>query len=115
MKKRTFDEVWSDLEKLKGKPVFTLVQHIKSDILDVNSTGIKRRSERWGQVRHVDRSAFKRVWERITKDGYRRLSGSWKFACACIALLPEVEYSLKPGTIWLSKNIHEFGKPVEKK
>jgi len=111
---RTFEEVWLDLEKLKGKTVFTLVHHVKSKVIDVDSRGMLRRSERWNQVKHIDRSAFKRAWEKLAIDGYCRLSDTWKFVCACLALLPEVEYSLKPGTIWLSKNRHDFGKPVEK-
>ena len=63
MKTRTFDEIWRDLEKLKGKTVFTLVYRVRSDIIEVNSSGMLRRSERWKQVRHVDRSAFQRTWK----------------------------------------------------
>jgi hypothetical protein len=111
---RTFEEVWHDLEGLRGKTVFTLIHNVRNDIIEVDSTGIIRRSERWGQVKHVDKSAFQRTWEKLIKDGYCRLSDSWKFVCACIALLTEVEYSLNPGTIWLSENKHDFGKLVEK-
>jgi hypothetical protein len=114
MKTRTFEEVWCDLERLKGKTVYTLVHHVRSDIIDVDSSGMMRRSERWKQVRHVDRSAFQRTWEKLSIHGCRRLSDAWKFVCACIALLPEVQYSLKPVTIWLSENRHEFGELVEK-
>jgi hypothetical protein len=114
MKTRTFNEVWCDLEKLKGQTVLTLVHHVRSEIIDVNKSGIKRRSEIHNKEKTVDKSAFKRVWEDLMINGKCELSERWKFACACIALLPEVEYSLNPAKIWLSENRHEFGKLVEK-
>jgi hypothetical protein len=114
MKTRTSDEVWCDLEKLKGTTVSTLVNHVQSEIIDVNESGIKRRAETHNKEKTVDKSAFKRVWADLIINGNCKLSERWKFACACIALLPEVEYSLKPGTIWLSENRHDFGKLVEK-
>jgi hypothetical protein len=114
MRTRTFEEVWHDLEKLKGRTVFTLVHKVKSEIIDVNKSGIKRRSEIHNQEKTVDRSAFERVWKQLMENGYCKVEDGWKIACACIALLPEIEYSLKPGTIWLSDNRHEFGKLVVK-
>jgi hypothetical protein len=64
----------------------------------------------------VTKGAFETVWRKLLKD--REFvpveDGGYHFACACIALLPEVEYSLNPETIWLSNNRHDFGKLVEK-
>ena len=115
MKTRTFEEVWRDIEKLQGTVVETLVKHVKSDIIRVTDKGILRRSEITEQERLVAKSAFRRTWERLQLEGNCPVSASWKHVSGVLALLPEIEYSLKPGTIWLSENKHKFGELVERK
>ena len=114
MKIRSFEEVWLDLERLKGKTVDTLVNHVKSDIIDIDSSGMLRRSEIYNEEKTVERSAFERVWKDLTEKGYCKIGSRWSIACACIALLPEIEYSVSSRTIRLTENKHEFGILVEK-
>jgi hypothetical protein len=115
MKTRSFEEIWQDTQKLKGTPVYSLDKHLKSDVIDVDATGLIRRSEKTRRLTLLPRSAFERTWEKLTRDRCCGISESWKQVCHFIALLPEVEYSLKPGKIWIVENKHKFGELVAKK
>lgn len=120
MSYRSFEEVWQDIRRLEGKDVCTLCRHYKSHILTVNEEGVKRLAEesRDKEYKPVAKSKFERVWRDLV--ACRQVVPSKKsegiaFTCACIAHLPEVEYSLNPVTIWLSENRHDFCKQVERK
>ena len=111
---RSFDEIWHDLQQLKGKTVFTLVYRVRNEIVDFDSRGMLRLMVRRNSIKRVDKSAFKRVWEKLVESGYCQIEDGLKIVCACIAHLPEIEYSLNPGIIWLSENRHDFCKQVER-
>lgn len=118
MKTRTFNEVWQEIKKLEDKDIFTLRYHYKNHIMKVNETGLITNPEksRYPHTHPVDKGAFETVWRTLLTKRYfvPAEDGGYHLVCACLALLPEVEYSLKPETIWLSENKHEFRKLVEK-
>jgi hypothetical protein len=112
---RTFEEVWLDIKRLEGTDINTLCMHNKNHIKKVTDKVLVRYADKGkGSCTPVERSAFERVWRDLTEKGYCKISDRWKIACACIARLPEVEYSVNSRTIWLTENKHDFGKLVEK-
>ena len=107
----SFDEIWLDIQQLKV--VYTLNRRHENQVIFDPDKGMLRLSDAGkGEWTHVDKSAFERAWERLVKDGCLEASKKWKVVCACLAQLPEVEYSLKPERLWLigdSSKWHPFG------
>jgi hypothetical protein len=116
MKTRIFEDIWRDIKKLQNKDVFTLRRHQKNHIVGVDETGLRTIRGKSDFPYPITKGAFETVWRKlITNDRYIPVEdGGYHIICACIALISEVEYSLKPVTIWLSEKRHEFGKLSEK-
>ena len=117
---RTFEQIWEDIEKLKGQTVYTLDQHVRNDIIDIAPKEVKRKSERGNGIKPVPIRAFRNAWGKLVEQGYCEVNKSktWGIAAACLAYLPEVEYSLKPRKLHLlydKKHFHAFGEPKEHK
>jgi hypothetical protein len=108
---RSFEEIWLDIQQLKV--VYTLDRrHENQVIFDPNKGMLRLSGAGKGEWTPVDKSAFNRAWERLVKDGSLEASRKWKVVCACLAQLPEVEYSLNPEKLWLIKDgskWHPFG------
>jgi len=115
---RTFEEIWQNIKKLQGKDVYTLSHKNKNHIVEVNETEliINPDRSRYPHTHLITKGAFETVWRKLLAKGdfVPIEDGGYNLVCACIALLPEVQYSLKPVTIWLSENRHDFKKLVEK-
>ena len=115
MQTRTFEEVWQDIKKLEGTCVYTLCNHTKNHIKKVNEKELIRYSNGGrGSSKPVNKSVFERAWNDLNEKGCCKIGDSWAIACACLALLPEIEYSKNTRTIYLSENRHEFKVLVEK-
>ena len=114
MSYRSFDDVWQDITRLQDKDVFTLCRCIKNHILKVNEKGVVRYSEGGkGAATDVGKAAFKKVWRNLVehREFVPKEKGGWRIACACIAHLPEVEYSRKDGFLRLylrQQDTHPF-------
>ena len=99
MSQRSFEEIWQELHRLKGKTVETLCYGMKNDIVDFKpKKGMIRIShapQATGDEKTVPKNTFKTIWEGLLKNGEFKPSekSGWRIACACIAHLPEVEYS----------------------
>ena len=113
---KPFNEVWEDLKQLKGKVVYTLCYRWRNDIVGFDDYKMLRLShapQASGEIKPVSKRTFLMVWEHLLKDGdfVPKDIPAWKIACACIAHLPEVEYSCKEGFIHLylrPKGSHPF-------
>ncbi|MFC2016093.1 hypothetical protein ACFLUF_00070 [Chloroflexota bacterium] len=108
MSYRSFEEAWQDIKKLQDKDVVTLCHHHKHHIVTVDETCLRTEYPAL-----VTKGAFKTVWKKLVKDGefVPVEDGGYYFACACIAHLPEVEYSCKDGILRLflrQQNTHPF-------
>jgi len=112
MSYRSFEEVWQDIRKLEGKEVFTLCKCHKNHIVKVDETGLRTHPNGSEYAHPVTKGAFKTVWRKLIEDGefVPVEDGGYYFACACIAHLPEVEYSCKDGLcLYLrQQNTHLF-------
>ncbi len=112
MSYRSFEEAWQDITRLQGKDVFTLCHPIKNHILEVNEKCLKRLSAGGkGAPTSVSKATFKRVWKRLVEHREFVTKQGYNFTCACIAHLPEVEYSCKDGILHLylrQQNTHPF-------
>jgi hypothetical protein len=65
--------------------------------LKVDEKGILRYSDCGeGAYTFISKRKFENVWKKLTGSGYFKVATGWEIACACIARLPEVEYSLNP-------------------
>ena len=119
MSYRSFEEAWRDIKRLEGKDVFTLCNSVKNQILEVNEKGLKRLSAGGkGVPTDVSKAAFKKVWTNLVENKVfvPKEKGGWRIACACIAHLPEVEYSCKDGFLRLylrQQSTHPFGEVKE--
>jgi len=113
MSYRSFEEVWQDITRLQDKDVFTLCRRKKNHILKVDEKGVLRYSDAGrGTCTLVDKARFERVWTNLVqhREFVPKGKGGW-LTCACIAHLPEVEYSCKDGTLRLylrQQNTHPF-------
>lgn len=119
MKRRTFENVWQELKQLEWKTVYTLCRGWRNDIYKFDDNVMWRFSHRGnGQPTSVPKRTFNKVWENILKEGQfmPKEKGGWRIACACIALLPEVEYSCREGFVHLylrAQSTHPFGQIKE--
>jgi hypothetical protein len=119
LRQRPFDEVWQELKQLEGKTVYTLCRRWRNDILRFDSNRMWRVAHRGSkQPKPVPKRTFRKVWERLLIDGEFMPKDvlAWKIACACIAHLPEVEYSCKEGFVHLYlrlQSTHPFGEVRE--
>jgi hypothetical protein len=118
MKTRTFNEIWQDIYRLQDIEVFTLRHHNKNHIMKVDETGLITSPDRsrYPHTHPITKGAFETVWRKLLakRDFMPVEDGGYHLVCACMALLPEVEYSLNPVTISLTENKHDFGTLVEK-
>ena len=118
MSYRSFEEAWQDIKKLQDKDVVTLRRSHKNHIMQVGETGLRVHPDGSEHFHHVTKGAFETVWTNLGKHGQfvPVEDGGYYFVCACIAHLPEVEYSCRDGILRLylrQQNTHPFGKVKE--
>ena len=103
MSYRSFEEAWQDIKKLQGEDVVTLRHSHKNHIEKVDETGLKTRPDGSEYPHFVTKGAFKMVWGKLIEYGkfVPVEDGGYYFACACIAELPEVEFSYEDGILRL--------------
>ncbi len=103
MSDRSFKEVWQDIKSLEGKDVFTLRHRHKNHIVQVDETGLITRPNGSEYAHPVTKGTFKTVWGKLIEDEefVPVEDGGYYFACACIAHLPEVNYSYEDGILRL--------------
>ncbi len=103
MSYRSFEEAWQDIKKLQDKDVVTLRHRHKNHIVKVDETGLITRPNGSEYAHPVTKGTFKTVWRKLIED--REFvpveDGGYYFACACIAHLPEVNYSYEDGILRL--------------
>ena len=114
MSYRSFGEVWQDITRLQDKDVFTICKRNKNHICKVNEKEVVRYADRGtGAFKSVSKAVFEMVWRNLVAHRVfepRNEDRGW-FASACIAHLPEVEYSCKDGISRLylrQQNTHPF-------
>ncbi len=113
MSYRRFEEAWQDIKKLQGKDVVTLCRRHKNHIVEVDETELITHPNGSEYKHPVTKGTFKTVWSKLIEDKefVPVEDGGYYFACACIAHLPEVEYSSKDGILSLylrQQNTHPF-------
>ena len=103
MSYRSFEEAWQDIKKLQDKDVVTLRRRHKNHIVKVDETGLITRPNGSEYTHPVTKGTFKTVWRKLIEDGefVPVADGGYYFACACIAHLPEVNYSYEDGNLRL--------------
>jgi len=114
---KTIDGVWTELKQLEGTDVETLCQNSKNHIFKFNDKEMIRYADPprgRGAATAVPRRTFKIIWENLVKCGEFEpsITPAYRIACACIARLPEVEYSCKENRVHLyilPQRTHEFG------
>ena len=110
MSHRSFEEAWQDIKKLQGEDVFTLCRRHKNHILKVDEKKMERLSAGKNQPTSISKAYFKTVWTNLVE--HRKFDKpSYNFTYACIAHLPEVEYSCKDRPLGLylrQQNTHPF-------
>ncbi len=119
----SFDDVWRYIMSLKGEYVSTLYNPVKNYIQEVNEKGVTRLSARArdkGKSTNVPKAEFEKVWRNLREHGkfVPNGKGGWGIACACIARLPNVEYSCKDRILALylrKQNTHLLGQPYEER
>jgi MoxR-like ATPase len=108
-----FDEQWRSLsDYLTTHPIWqTLAENV--DVFDVEASNerINFRTNESKDVRTIYRGEFESHYRQLRRDG--QLPRTWDTAkMACLALLPNVEYSLNPLTLyWVHPPSHEIGAP----
>ena len=103
-----FSKVWRDVLDVvsKSSSISTLVHGIRNDIVGVNYSYIKVKSQRTGNTRIVPRSQFELVWNSLVSDGFY-VSGTHKpyvhsqIICAILSLLDYIEVRYGPLTLYL--------------
>lgn len=103
---KSFNDVWEDLKRLQGKEVYTLCHRWRNEIKEFNNHKMLRLShapQASGEPKPVSKRTFRTVWEHLLKNRefVPKDIPAWKIACACIAHIPEVEYSCKEGFVHL--------------
>jgi hypothetical protein len=115
---RTFEAVWQDIKKLQNTDVYTLRHHNKNHIVRVSELELTTNPEkaRYPHTHFILKTSFQTVWQKLLANGniIPVEDGGYHLVCACLALLPEVEYSLNPEAVWLTTNTHQIGRLVKK-
>jgi len=94
---KSIEQVWDELSAMlyPGKVIFTLVDKVKNEIVEVKPGSITRRSAKspTGRPSTVGKWAFERVWGELeTKGEARTSSHPPRIVYAIMAELPYVEY-----------------------